>query len=197
APRLRWMSKVTLPKRVVQTFLNNDGSFNHRGTGTVNGALRVSGGRLELRQQLGAQHGEMAMYSTDGTVMFIRGRTQGGGMEWINNDYNNIPMSLDNNGQLTVTSDLVAGNGNGRLSGGNGDVFGNVWGGWLTTWLATFKADRNANCPHNSGFVEIGGVNAGQDGYSVGGGPWVMVGLRTQFQTQNTIWPQLVYLRNN
>ena len=175
----------------------NNGDLNVRGTGTVNGAWTILGGRLNLRQAGGAQFGEMAIYSNDATVMFMRGRGAGGGMEWVNNNYNNICGTMDNNGTLTLANDLVTGNGNGRVSGTNGDLYGTVWGGWLATFLANNKADRNANCQHNSGFIELGGVNAGQDGYSVAGNPWVMVGLRTQFQTQNTIWPQCVYLRNN
>jgi hypothetical protein len=175
--------------------LNNNGNWNTRGSGTVSGGMRIDGGRLQLRQP--GSYGEIAMYSADGTVMFMRGRSnEGGGMQWIDNNYTAVVGDMDNAGRLRLNGRIETGGGAAYMEV-DGNIFGGAWGGWLTGWLATYKADRNANCQHNSGFIELGGVDAGYDGYTAAGNPWVMVGLRTQFNTRNTIWPQCVYLRNN
>lgn len=177
--------------------VNNDGTTSTRATATVMGGINVWGGRLNLRQNGGAQHGEIGLFSSDGTTMFMRGQGSGGGMQWVNHNYDNVCGTMDNAGNLQVASQLRSGNGGGTL-GTNGDVAGAAWnGGWLSSWLASFKADRNANCQHNSGVVEVGGVDAGYDGYSVVGTPYLMIGLRTQYGTRNTIWPQVLFLRNN
>jgi hypothetical protein len=178
--------------------VNNDGSVNVRGWGTITGGLRVQGGRLELRQLGGPGHGEIAMYSVDGTVMFMRGRAQGGGMEWINNDYNNIPMALDNAGNLTCAAEVWANGGNGRLAG-NGNIWGSVWGGWLSDWVNASlggKASAGAQVQHGSGIgIEIAALNIG--GGSDSGdlpAPWVCAGLRRD--TNNWIYVRGLWLRN-
>jgi hypothetical protein len=121
--------------------IDNSGNTYTRGSATISGGLRVDGGRLQLRN--GPSWGEVAMYSANGTVMFMRGRgTEGGGMQWINNDYNNIAADMDNNGQLTLFSQLRTGNGSGIFAT-NGDSFGSVWGGvWLSQWINARLSER-------------------------------------------------------
>jgi hypothetical protein len=177
--------------------VNNDGTFNHRGTGTMNGGLRVIGGRLELRQNAGAQHGEIALYSAGGTVMFLRGRAGGGGMEWVNNDYNDISATLDNAGNFTARGELWANNGGGRVSG-NGNLYGGTWGGWLSDWVSNqlnARAPNGAMVHHNSGIAESAQWAAGANTTVDMGDPWVVQGVRTTSGV-GWSWFRAVWLRN-
>lgn len=175
----------------------NDGTFYHRGSGTIDGGLRVVGGRLELRQALGAQHGEISMYSTDGTVMFLRGRASGGGMEWVNNDYNNVPMSVDNAGNLTVTGELWLASGGSRVAA-NGNVYGGVWGGWLSDWVSARlneRANMGARIQWDSGVNDFGPIS--DFNAAPMPAPWVVCGLSGgAAATANAIRVLGVVLRN-
>ncbi|EAT7030180.1 phage tail protein [Salmonella enterica] len=49
-------------------------------------------------------------------------------------------VSLKVNGNAVATGEVQAGNGTSRMVG-NGDIFGNVWNGWLSTHLNNLVAD--------------------------------------------------------
>nr|WP_254793021.1 hypothetical protein [Salmonella enterica] len=49
-------------------------------------------------------------------------------------------VSLKVNGNAVATGEVQAGNGTSRMAG-NGDIFGNVWNGWLSTHLNNLVAD--------------------------------------------------------
>lgn len=163
--------------------IDNAGNTYTRGSGQIAGGLRIDGGRLQMRN--GPSWGEIAMYSANGTVMFMRGRgTEGGGMQWINNNYDNICADMDNNGQLTLFSQLRTGNGSGIFAT-NGDTLGSVWGGaWLSQWLAAFKSNRGTTCPWGGGPNEIGWIDtAGAGGGVTAPNPWIVAGMVMEWTT--------------
>jgi hypothetical protein len=175
--------------------INNDGSWNSRGTATINGGCKIYGGRLELRQP--GIYGELALYSQDGTVMFLRGRSSGGGMQWVNNDYNNVPADMDNAGNFRFTSFSCATQSTigGTTISTNGDIAGSAWGGaWLSQWLAANKAPLNANCNWQVGAQESGWITINGGQTVIVGQPYVMVGLRN---SGNSIYLEVTYLRNS
>ena len=177
--------------------VDNNGNVNIRGTATINGGTNING-RLQLRQP--ASWGEVALYSANGTVMSLRGRgSEGGGMQWIDNNYSAIVADMDNAGNLRISGTLNAsgsvqsGNGSGQLAP-NGDTLGSVWGGtWLSQWLATNKANRAALCYHDTGVIEGGSVDTSGGAQYVAPSPFIMVGLGTTF---TLIHIYVVYLRN-
>ena len=172
---------------------HDNGDVSVRGTGFVSGALQVLGGRLILRQAGGAQHGEIELFSTDGTRMYMRGRTAGGGMEWVNDAYNGIPASLDNAGNFSCGGQMQSGNGGGILAT-NGDVHGGVWGGWLSNFIGN-RAIAGAQVQHNSGIAESAAFAPGADNLVDMGNPWVAQGMRTQGGL-GWMWLRCVWLRN-
>ncbi|WP_035552107.1 hypothetical protein [Burkholderia sp. 9120] len=131
-------------------------------------------GRLLLTQP--GTYGEIGLKSTDGMAMFMRGRAGGGGMEWVNSDYNSIPATLDNGGNVTFAGIVRIANG-GAWVATNGDVYGAAYGGYLSTVLAG-KAGAGAQVRWASGVVEFGAVNVHSEGTADLGDPWVMIGLR-------------------
>lgn len=176
---------------------DNFGNVFVRGNGTINGGLRVDGGRLQLRQA--GLYGEVAMYSTNGTVMFMRGRTvEGGGMQWVNNDYNAICADMDNNGNMRLLGQLAVGNGASTLAS-NGDLVGSVWGNaWLSQFIAARVGERapiGAMVHHNSGIAESSQWAAGADNVVDMGDPWVVQGIRTTSGV-GWSWLRCVWLRN-
>jgi hypothetical protein len=178
--------------------VNNDGSASVRTNLTVSGAQTIWGGRLNLRQAQGALYGELAMFSSDGTTMFMRGQGGGGGMQWVNHNYDNVCGTMDNAGNLQVASQLRSGNGGGIL-GTNGDVFGGAWANnWLSTYITNTVAGRasaGAVCPWNGSEVQVGGVAIGGGDVVQPGSPWVIVGLNTS-PLNNVIAARVAHLRN-
>ncbi|MBB5496885.1 hypothetical protein [Paraburkholderia sp. MM5384-R2] len=172
--------------------VNNNGTVSCRSTLTVNSGGATLWGRVNFRQA--GAGGEYGMYSADGTVMFMRGTAGGGGMEIINNDYNLILFRFTNGAVLQFPT-----------NGGFINPDCNMWLPWRNQYLSDAlagvdqignKADRYANCPHNSDVIDIGGVVPGMDGLMQLGSPWVMVGIATS-QYNSAIQVRAVYLRNN
>jgi hypothetical protein len=176
--------------------IENNGATITRGTATINGGCKIYGGRLELRQP--NTYGEAAMYSTNGTVMYMRGRgTEGGGMQWINNDYNLIVADMDNGGNFRFSSFNVATQSTvgGTNIATNGDISGAAWNGaWLSQWLAAYKADKNANCQWQVGAQESGWITINGGQTVAVAQPYVLVGLRN---SGSSIYLLCTYLRNN
>jgi hypothetical protein len=181
--------------------VGDDGQAIVRSSLTVNGAIWLNGGRLNLRQP--GFYGEIAMYSSDGTAMFLRGRGSGGGMEWVNNAYNAVPATMDDGGNFStngqITGSTIASRGNVWASGAqmstDGNINGSIWGGWLSTWLANNKATIGAQVQHNSGIIESAQFAAGT-AYTIDfGNPWVCEGIRTN-QGPTWQWLRGVWLRN-
>ncbi|MGF6660060.1 hypothetical protein QF000_001704 [Paraburkholderia atlantica] len=119
--------------------VRNDGRSSVRnGLDIMNGGAVIYG-RVQFRQP--GSHGEFGMYSADGTVMFVRGRSGGGGMEFVNNDYNAIPFIFTNSGVLQF------------MLGGFINPDCNMWLPWRNQYLSDAlggidnKADRYAQCP--------------------------------------------------
>ncbi|NUX98786.1 phage tail fiber domain-containing protein [Paraburkholderia youngii] len=192
---------VNAANSFVNFSLYDNGNFMFRGTGSVGGNLTVAG-ETYAKQRIylwrDGTYGEMAIRSADGTCMYLRGRSGGGGVEFINNAYNRISLSIDDAGALAFGD------------GGRVNSDGNVRMNWKNQYLSEYcawnesdhtnlwngKADRNANCNYNSGLIELGACNVGGTNTSDCGNPWVLIGLRTQYGTNN-VWPRAVYLRNN
>jgi hypothetical protein len=175
--------------------VENNGATNTRGTATINGGCKIYGGRLELRQP--GIYGELGLYSQDGTVMYLRGRSAGGGMQWVNNNYDNVPADMDNAGNFRFASFNVATQSTvgGTSIATNGDIAGSAWGGaWLSQWLAANKAPMNANCNWQVGAQESGWITINGGQTVIVGQPYVMVGLRN---SGNSIYLEVTYLRNS
>ena len=180
--------------------VDNAGNFYARGNGQITGGLRVDGGRLQLRQT--GIYGELAMYSTNGTVMFMRGRSsEGGGMQWVNNDYNAVLAELDNNGNFRVWGSLSAGNGSAGL-GPDGNIIAPLFPNGIHAFIGqsisdagASKADRFAWCPYATNTVEGGSVDtAGAGGGMNPGSPYVVVGMTMAWTTMHI---NVNILRNN
>lgn len=174
----------------------NPGSYVAKGGDTMAGRLSLTAVN---------SYGELGLRSTDGTWMFLRGRGGGGGMEWINNAYNNIVARMDDGGNFFSAGSIYTGNGSGILAT-DGNVYGGMWGGWLSNWLNSNinnlqnningKANAGARVQWDSGLYEFGAVDDGQpSGTVVAPAPYVMVGLRTT-SGDDRIWMQAVVLRN-
>jgi hypothetical protein len=171
--------------------VDNGGNTWTRGTADVRGGVNVWGGRLNLRQNGGAANGEIALFSSDGTTMFMRGRGAGGGMEWINHSYDNICGSMDNNGLLRIASALQVGNGSAQL-GGDGNIIGGLFPqglhGWVHDVVTDRAAPRGAWCNHavaawESGWLDTGGAG----GAVVHGSPHVICGMAMEWTTMR-VW---------
>ncbi|MEM5297668.1 hypothetical protein VSR82_25450 [Burkholderia sp. JPY481] len=139
--------------------------------------------------------GEVQLFSNDGTRCIMRGRVNGGGMDWVNDAYNAIIMQIDNGGNLIWP-----------LTGARVNTDGNIFMSWRGQWLADVlyalqvgvdnignKADRYASCPHNSGVNFFG---AASDNVMLPS-PWVVVGLSGPGNaTANAIGVYGIHLRN-
>jgi hypothetical protein len=115
--------------------------------------------------------GEIALRSTDGSWNYMRGRSGGGGMEWVNHAYNSVVGTMDDGGniqfgainsrgRITANEHLFSLNnvytGNGAsYMGTDGNLYGGVWGGWLSSWVngnfaTNGKVDGNWNNQQNA-----------------------------------------------
>lgn len=119
--------------------------------------------------------GEIGFGSPEGYRMYIRGRS-GGGLEFINNAYNAIPMWVDDGGRLSANGGFATGN-----AQFNND--GNIYMPWAGNWLSNVlggKAGAGAQCQRRE-YVEFGSVGPTKNGAATEvnlGAPWVLAGLR-------------------
>jgi hypothetical protein len=148
-------------------------------------------GRLNLNQT--GSYGEMAMHSTDGTQMFLRGRAAGGGMEWVNNAYNGVVAYMDDGGN-------VQHNGQGVFGSCTVRTDGNIYMPWAGQWISdTFngKANNGAQVVWNSGVSELGELNGRSSTAIDASSPWVVIGARAAVGTDiNRLWFHVVWQRN-
>ncbi|MFL9933624.1 hypothetical protein P0D88_31510 [Paraburkholderia sp. RL18-103-BIB-C] len=178
--------------------IRDDGIITLRNNLTINAGGANIYGRINLRQS--GAYGEIGLYSTDGTAMFIRGRSSGGGMEWVNNAYNGVPASMDDAGSFRTNGNVTAG---GTIYAGNGAAIfgtdGNVYMPWAGDWLSNqlgAKAINGAQVQWNSGIAEFASAMGGAN-TSDSGNPWLMEGVRVTTSTDiNRIYPRCVWCRN-
>ncbi|MGQ7934696.1 hypothetical protein [Paraburkholderia sp. D1E] len=170
--------------------------------------LNLSGGTMTGRLTLTASgsYGELGLRSSDNTFMYMRGRASGGGMEWVNSDYNSVPASMDNTGNFRVNGTVSTGGGGSWLAM-DGNVYGGIWGGYLSNWLNSNisslqnningKAAINARVQYDSGLVEFAEANGRTVSIVDLPAPYVVTGLRVAVGTDiNRIWQRGVVLRN-
>ncbi|HDC1768390.1 TPA: phage tail protein [Salmonella enterica] len=113
------------------------------------GALPVTGGRLNGPLGIGTDNalGGNSIVLGDNDTGF---KQSGDGVLDVYSNYTHVlrfignlvesMVSLKVNGNAVATGEVQAGNGTSRM-GGNGDIFGNVWNGWLSTHLNNLVAD--------------------------------------------------------
>ncbi|WP_395066210.1 hypothetical protein [Paraburkholderia silvatlantica] len=190
---------------------NPDGTFDgyrpfrlHLPSGQVtlcgDGATTLFGGRFNAygRCLIGTkwgEGGEIGLQAADGWQVRLRARN-GGGIEMVNNAYNGVPLSLDDGGNCWIGNVYSRGecySGGARLCQ-DGNIYGSIWGDYLSNWLNNNKAPR-AQCQHDSGLAEFGNIVQGDSGHGECScpAPWVMVGLRgARWET----WIRGIVLRN-
>ncbi len=107
------------------------------------GALSVNGGRLNGPLGIGTDNalGGNSIVLGDNDTGF---KQNGDGVLDVYSNYTHVlriignlvesMVSLKVNGNAVATGEVQAGNGASRMAG-NGDIFGNVWNGWLSTHL--------------------------------------------------------------
>jgi hypothetical protein len=125
-------------------------------------------GRLTLSQP--NLYGELGLRSTDGSMQYMRGRSSGGGMEWVNHAYNSVVANTDDAGSfwlqnvcargvLQAAGRVYSGNGSGSLCE-DGNIQGGIWGGYLSNWLnSQLGAKQNT-------FNHVWGRDGGNGRYS-------------------------------
>lgn len=113
------------------------------------GALPVTGGRLNGPLGIGTDNalGGNSIVLGDNDTGF---KQSGDGVLDVYSNYTHVlrfignlvesMVSLKVNGNAVATGEVQAGNGTSRMVG-NGDIFGNVWNGWLSTHLNNLVAD--------------------------------------------------------
>jgi hypothetical protein len=132
--------------------------------------LNTGGGVMTGRLQMApnGSYGEIGLRSTDGTFQYMRGRGGGGGMEWVNHAYNAVVANTDDGGSfwvgnlysrgvLQAAGRVLAANGGGQLCE-DGNLYGGVWGGYLSNWMAN-KANAGAQCQKSDRAHYFGTVN--------------------------------------
>ncbi|EEH3558062.1 phage tail protein [Salmonella enterica] len=107
------------------------------------GALPITGGRLNGPLSIGTDNalGGNSIVLGDNDTGF---KQNGDGVPDVYSNYTHVlrfignlvesMVSLKVNGNAVATGEVQAGNGTSRMAG-NGDIFGNVWNGWLSTHL--------------------------------------------------------------
>lgn len=113
------------------------------------GALPVTGGKLNGPLGIGTDNalGGNSIVLGDNDTGF---KQSGDGVLDVYSNYTHVlrfignlvesMVSLKVNGNAVATGEVQAGNGTSRMVG-NGDIFGNVWNGWLSTHLNNLVAD--------------------------------------------------------
>ncbi|EAX6893761.1 phage tail protein [Salmonella enterica] len=106
-------------------------------------ALPIAGGRLNGPLSIGTDNalGGNSIVLGDNDTGF---KQNGDGVLDVYSNYTHVlrfignlvesMVSLKVNGNAVATGEVQAGNGTSRMAG-NGDIFGNVWNGWLSTYL--------------------------------------------------------------
>ncbi|EDH6439710.1 phage tail protein [Salmonella enterica subsp. enterica serovar Brandenburg] len=106
-------------------------------------ALPIAGGRLNGPLSIGTDNalGSNSIVLGDNDTGF---KQNGDGVLDVYSNYTHVlrfignlvesMVSLKVNGNAVATGEVQAGNGTSRMAG-NGDIFGNVWNGWLSTHL--------------------------------------------------------------
>ncbi|EBQ5259860.1 phage tail protein [Salmonella enterica] len=106
-------------------------------------ALPIAGGRLNGPLSIGTDNalGGNSIVLGDNDTGF---KQNGDGVLDVYSNYTHVlriignlvesMVSLKVNGNAVATGEVQAGNGTSRMAG-NGDIFGNVWNGWLSTHL--------------------------------------------------------------
>lgn len=149
------------------------GSWNFDPNSKANATAPTITGRANFINNGAA--GEIGLRSVDATYQYMRGRSSGGGMEWINHAYNSVIANTDDAGSfwmanlyargvVQAASRVYAANGGGQLCE-DGNVYGGVWGGYLSNWLNSQIAGRvplrNGGWA-NSGYVVTNSSNSMQ-----------------------------------
>lgn len=151
---------VNSANTAVNLTIYDNGDINGRGNASFNNI--TARGETYAKQRLylwrDGIYGEMVIRSTDGSCMYIRGRSGGGGMEWVNNAYTAIVAYMEDNGTFHVGNGTMGTDGNvfwtGR--GWTSDLWNHADDAWNKANDAQVnRADRNANCQWNSGAVEV------------------------------------------
>ncbi|EDS6617679.1 hypothetical protein S652_002345 [Salmonella enterica subsp. enterica serovar Pomona] len=113
------------------------------------GALPITGGQLNGPLGIGTDNalGGNSIVFGDNDTGF---KQSGDGVLDVYSNYTHVlrfignlvesMVSLKVNGNAVATGEVQAGNGTSRMVG-NGDIFGNVWNGWLSTHLNNLVAD--------------------------------------------------------
>ncbi|EGZ4376801.1 phage tail protein [Salmonella enterica subsp. enterica serovar Lexington] len=106
-------------------------------------ALPITGGRLNGPLGIGTDNalGGNSIVLGDNDTGF---KQNGDGVLDVYSNYTHVlrfignlvesMVSLKVNGNAVATGEVQAGNGTSRMAG-NGNIFGNVWSGWLSTWI--------------------------------------------------------------
>jgi hypothetical protein len=161
-------------------------------------------GRLVFTQS--GSYGELALQSTDGTRMYLRGRGSGGGFEFVNSAYNAVVGHVDDVGNIYGAGTVYSGSGAAWLAT-NGDTYGPAWNGYLSSYISTqvsnlqtninARAAGSATCQYNTGVVEFAQLDGRTTTTVDVGAPYVVCGARAGVSTDiNRIWLHGVQLRN-
>ncbi len=125
--------------------------------------------------------------------VYLRAR-DGGGLEIINSAYNGIPWNCSNDGETWQGSSLHVG---GATLQADGNIFGGVWGGPLSTYVDSRlngKANAGARVQWDSGVNNFGSIERLNGALPA---PWVVCGLSGPGNgTANAIAVYGVVLRN-
>ncbi|MEX3929805.1 hypothetical protein AB4Y36_38340 [Paraburkholderia sp. BR10936] len=189
---------------------NTLGNWNFQvrddGNATVRGRMTCGNGLTAYGRSnfmvLGASSGESAWQSTGGSFMYIRGRL-GGGLEFVNHAYNAVPITIDDDGNVTVQT--LTTRGNVQVGSSTHQTDGNVFLAYRGEWLANVLENINANangravagaqCVWAVGHIELNASVPGSDTEVNPNNPWVISGMRTQ-QSNPAFWPRATWLRN-
>jgi hypothetical protein len=150
---------------------------------TSQGGITASGGDIIANGRLctfpggsSPSTGEIRVAGPSGS-MFMRARSSGAGMEWVNNGYTAVVMSTDDGGNFTANTvhssgNLTVGPGNpGLWQNSDGNIYSQACGGWLSSVFAG-KSPTNTQIPWATGLTQMSNGNA----YSLGS-PWFVAGL--------------------
>jgi hypothetical protein len=219
---------------VVLFTIDNNGNTRTAAAHTVGGSFTVTSGtsvmngRLTMRTGpgVGGASGEIGLISGDGTGMYLRGRGSAGGMQWVNNAYNNIVADMDDTGYLRANVDSANVLRAGAATGGTRMVFNWSGQGGQPSWLwggndgvnmyvynpsgfsvnyaasagsvggVSSPATAGSQVPWNSGITELASAMGGNNTVDTGS-PWVAEGLRVTTGTDiNRIYFHCIWLRN-
>ncbi|MGF6607044.1 hypothetical protein OKW45_001944 [Paraburkholderia sp. WSM4175] len=155
--------------------VNNNGTVVARmGLNVSNGGANIWG-PVNLRQH--GAWGEVQLYATDGSRGIMRGRGAYGGMEWVNNAYTAVILSMDDAGAFLWPL-------TGARLNQDGNIFMSFRGQYLSDALAYHDAaignavPRGAQVIHGWDFVEFASLEGGGNTVVDLPSPWWVMGLR-------------------